>query len=88
MHGGRTGGKSVWLLILFVLAGLVVGGLIGELIPKTPYLNWLNYGDSFGLNSPVSLDLGVLTLQFGFAIKFTIIGIMGMAAAIFLYRRL
>ena len=48
----------------------------------------LAYGSSFGLTSPLVLDLGVLTLQFGFTIRFTIAGLIGIVLAFFLYRRL
>jgi hypothetical protein len=34
------------------------------------------------------LDLGVLTLQFGLTIRFTIAGIIGIILAFFIYRKL
>ena len=81
MKGTRT-----WLLILLMLAGVVIGGFIGEYLGAVSYFSWLRYGSDFGLKSPVILDLGVLTLQFGFTIRFTICGIIGMLVAIVAFR--
>ena len=80
--------KNTWTFILLLLAGVVVGGFIGEYLGNIPYLGWLKYGREFGLTSPVSLDLGVLTVQFGFMIRFTIAGIIGILIAVFAYRKL
>ena len=31
--------------ILFVLAGLVIGGLLGDLASNVEWLNWLSFGE-------------------------------------------
>ena len=49
------GGKNVWVLFLFLLAGIVIGGLLGYYIGRYPYFEWLNFGMPFGLSSPVSV---------------------------------
>ena len=36
--------KSTWMAILFIFAGLVIGGLLGEVAAKVDWLNWLSYG--------------------------------------------
>lgn len=82
-----TRDKSVWLLLVFILSGLVIGGLLGELSKNVDWLWWLSYGDEFGFTSPITLDLSVLKLQFGLTIKISIASIVGMAIAIFIYRR-
>lgn len=80
--------QNIWVLLLLLLAGVVLGGFIASLLGGISGLSWLAYGNSFGLSSPLVLDLGVLTLQFGFTIRFTIAGILGIVLAFFLYRRL
>ncbi len=80
--------KSVWLLLVFILSGLVIGGLLGELSKNVDWLWWLSYGDEFGLTSPLTLDLSVLKIQFGLTIKISIASIIGMAIAIFIYRKI
>ena len=36
--------KGTWICILFILAGLVIGGLIGQLASGVDFLWWLSYG--------------------------------------------
>ena len=44
-----TVGKNNWALLLMLLAGVVLGGFIGQLASNVPFLSWLNYGQTFGL---------------------------------------
>ena len=67
---------------MIILSVIVIGGFIGSLFPST----WLNYGQSFGLSTPLILDLGILSVTFGLSIKITIASILGIAAAVILYR--
>ena len=78
--------KNGWLLLLFILIGIVLGGLIGDLTAGISSLSWLGYGNSFGLTSPLVLDLGVLVLTFALQIKITIASIVGVILAIIIYR--
>ncbi|MDO5403031.1 MAG: DUF4321 domain-containing protein [Eubacteriales bacterium] len=78
--------KNGWLLLLFILIGIVLGGLIGEMAAGVSSLSWLNYGNSFGLTSPLVLDLGVLVVTFALQIKITIASIIGVVLAILIYR--
>ena len=80
--------KNYWTLLLLVLAGIVLGGFIGELTSHVSFLSWLNYGQSFGLSDPLVLNLGILVLTFGLKIKITIAGIIGILIAILIYRLL
>lgn len=79
--------KSTWILILFILAGLVVGGLIGELAGQVDFLWWLSYGKSFGLSSPIQLDLNIAQITFGLMFKINIASIIGLVIAILIYRK-
>ena len=80
--------KNCWVLLLLVLAGVVLGGFLGELASNVSFLSWLSYGQSFGLHKPLVLDLGILVLTFGLTIKITIAGIIGILLAILIYRLL
>ena len=79
--------KNIWILILFVLWGIVVGGLLGDLASKVDFLWWLSYGESFGLSQPIELDLSVIKITFGLMFKINISSIIGMILAIFIYRK-
>jgi len=80
--------KGGWLLILFILCGLVLGGLIGNAASQVDFLWWLSYGDEFGLSSPIELDLGIIKLTFALMVTVNVASILGMIAAIFVYRKI
>lgn len=80
------GTKNGWTLLLLILAGVVLGGFIGSLAAGVPGLDWLNYGQAFGLENPIVLSLGLLVLTFGLTIKITIASIIGIILAILIYR--
>ena len=84
----RRSSQNIWVLVLLMLAGVVLGGFIGNALGGISALSWLGYGSSFGLSSPLVLDLGELTLQFGLTIRFTIAGIIGIVLAFFIYRKM
>lgn len=82
-----TKDKNIWILLIFILSGLVVGGLLGELANQAGGLWWLAYGQSFGLSQPVQLDLSIVSVTFGLMLKINIASIIGMVLAIFIYRK-
>ena len=81
-----SAGKNAWALFLLLLSGIVLGGFIGTLVADIPFLSWLKYGQSFGLENPVVLDLGILVLTFGLSIRITVASIIGVLIAILIYR--
>ena len=74
--------------LLFILAGVVIGGLLGNYLGDLPYMGFLKFGGTFGLSSPLVLDLGILALTFGLTITINIAGIIGMAIAVILFKKL
>ena len=82
-----TRDKNIWILLIFLLSGLVLGGLLGELASQVDFLWWLSYGENFGLTTPIELDLNVITITFGLGFRMNVASIIGMAIAIFVYRK-
>ncbi len=80
--------KNIWVFLIFILSGIVLGGLLGVLAEKVSWLWWLSYGEEFGLTDPVVLDLSVLKITFGLWIKINVASIIGMIIAIFVYRKI
>ena len=80
-----TRDKNIWILILFILSGLVIGGLLGELAGQVDFLWWLSYGQSFGLETPISLNLNIVQITFGLMLN--IASIIGLIIAILIYRK-
>ncbi len=79
--------RNIWILVLFLFAGIVIGGLIGELAGQIDFLWWLGYGKEFGLIEPITADLQVVVLTFGIQFKINIASIVGVAIAIFIYSK-
>ncbi|NLP34908.1 MAG: DUF4321 domain-containing protein [Clostridiales bacterium] len=89
----RTYGKNNWALFLLILSGLVVGSFVGHLVKENSFLSWLNYGINFAIGDTntgdiVSLDLGVLVIQFGIRLKITIASVIGAVASIIIYKKI
>ncbi len=80
--------KGMWILIVFLLSGLVVGGLLGELASHVSWLEWMAYGESFGLTSPFELDLSVIRITFSLTFKISIASIIGLVLAVFIYKKI
>lgn len=80
------GNKNFWILLIFILSGLVLGGLLGEVAGKIEWLWWLGYGQEFGFSTPFVLDLGVLILTLGLIVKINIASIIGLILGVILYR--
>lgn len=80
--------KNIWILMIFILSGLVVGGLLGDLAGNVDFLWWLGYGESFGLTSPLELDLSIIKITFALVFKINISSIIGLILAIFIYKKI
>lgn len=81
----KGAGKNSWALFLLVLAGIVIGSFIAQATAGISFLSWLNFGQRFGITTPVVLDLGILVLTFGLHIKITIGSIIGILIATIIY---
>ncbi len=80
------GRKNFWILLIMLLAGIVLGGFMGQLANGISWLSWLNFGQSFGLDSPLVINFGILIITFGLTIKITMASIIGIAIALIIYR--
>ena len=80
--------KNIWILLIFILSGLVVGGLLGELASRVDWLWWLSYSQSFGLQTPITLDLNIMQITFALMFKISISSIIGLVLAVFIYKKI
>ena len=78
--------RNFWILLIMLLAGIVLGGFMGQMAEGIPWLGWLNFGQSFGLDSPLVVNFGILVITFGLTIKITMASIIGVAIALIMYR--
>jgi hypothetical protein len=82
------GEKRFWLFIIFLFAGIILGGLLGELATNVSFLSWLSYGKSFGLTEPFVLDISILQISFKFLVQLNVASIIGILIAIIVYRKI
>ena len=82
------GRKNFWILLIMLLAGIVLGGFMGQLANGISWLSWLNFGQSFGLDSPLVINFGILVITLGLTIKITMASIIGIAIALIIYRKI
>ena len=80
--------KNIWVFLVFLLSGLVIGGLLGKLASGVSWLWWLSYEQQFGLESPIVLDLSVIKLTFRLMYKINVARIIGMILSIFIYKKI
>ena len=78
--------RNFWILLIMLLAGIVLGGFMRQMAEGIPWLGWLNFGQSFGLDSPLVVNFGILVITFGLTIKITMASIIGVAIALIIYR--
>ena len=83
-----TKDKNIWILLVFILSGLVVGGLLGQLASNVDWLWWLSYSQTFGLQDPIVLDLSVVTITFALMFRISVASIIGMLLAILIYKKI
>ena len=84
--------RGVGLVLLIVVAGLVIGSLLGELaggfLPSGWAHDLVTRGPTIGLTSPATLDLRFLSLTFGLVFKVNLVGVLGIVIAALTLRRL
>ena len=78
-------------MLLVIVAGLVVGSLLGEvlggLLPAGLAQDLIAKGPTIGLTQPASLDLRFLALTFGLSLKVNLVGIVGIVIAALTLRK-
>lgn len=79
-------GKGSFLLILFIITGVILGGLIGNFFGAT--IPFLNYGpEHLGLNN-VEIDLGIIYFQITLLFKVNVASLIGLLLALAIFNRL
>ena len=89
LRGAKS--KGYGMLLLFLMTGAVLGGILGELVSNVDTLaSWSPYLVKTFLVldvPPVSINLYVVKFMLGFALQPNLISILGMIAALLLFKR-
>ncbi len=83
--------RSLGLLLLAIVVGLVFGSLVGELLAQFVSSPWvkdvLTRGPMLGLSPPATLDLRLLAVTLGIVFKVNVVGVIGIVVAVVIIRR-
>ena len=82
-----SGVKKTIAFLFFLLAGIVLGTILGRVCENVSFLSWLAYTLSVGLDtgSPMVLDLIDFKLAFGFTLSVNAAQILCVIIALIVY---
>ncbi|MGI6113097.1 MAG: DUF4321 domain-containing protein [Mahellales bacterium] len=85
MHIRGRSQRNPWTLLLLLLAGLIIGGVVGDILSS--YLPLFNYSYRFGIVEPIGLDLRVIAITFGLVFNLNLGSAIGVVIGIISYMR-
>ncbi|MCL2573982.1 MAG: DUF4321 domain-containing protein [Defluviitaleaceae bacterium] len=85
--------KSIWMIILIALIGLMIGYFVGEFfvhlsqnVDALGFLSLLGHSVRFGLEN-IALNLIFANISFGFTINISVMGVVVMGVFLVIYFR-
>lgn len=83
--------KTPWLLIFFVVVGGLFGGLVAEILraiaPTGPISTLFLENLTLGITHPITVDLYLITMTFGAALKVNLLSVIGVLMGVYIYRQ-
>jgi hypothetical protein len=84
--------KTVGVLLIFILIGGMLGGIFGEILhvmaPNGAIQTIFSSYFSPGINPPLTIDIVLMKLTFGFNIKVNLLSVLGMFLGAYLYKQM
>lgn len=80
--------KNTIILLALIIAGMVIGGVLGDYAGSYRDFEILKKGFEIGLSQPFRLNLGVIDFTLGFMIRVNIASALGILAGIFIYKKI
>ncbi len=78
--------NRTFLLLFYLLAGIIVGSLLAQLFAGVPALSWLAYYAEIGFD-PFTLDLAILNFTFGMRMGINVAQVITISLALFIYSK-
>lgn len=78
--------KNNFVLIVFLLIGLIAGSLAAHLLAPVPGISFLTQSTSIAWEP--QLDLDALKYEIHIQVKISVLSLIGVIAAIWIYRKL
>ncbi|NLK73013.1 MAG: DUF4321 domain-containing protein [Clostridiales bacterium] len=76
---------SIAVLIIFILIGLVIGSIVGELLKGT--IDLFAYGKIIGFK-PFTVDLSFIKFTLGLELNMNLITVVGIIIALIIYKKI
>ena len=86
MAKGKHKRYSLLAILVILIIGVVFGELVTYFTQDIAALNWLSIGHTIGMQSPLVLDLSVITLTIGFTLQINVAVILGILISSLFYR--
>ena len=67
---------------------MVIGGVIGHYMGKSPQFEFLTISKKFGIDEPVVLELGIICLKLGITLDINVASVIGMALGGLAFKKL
>jgi hypothetical protein len=91
--------KNDLRLIIFLILGAVIGSVLNQMLVGLGMPDWVTRTQSVGLNppppperaydyQPAYLDLAIFRVTFGFSLELSFCSVLGLALALFLFKKL
>lgn len=69
--------KNYLAKFFIILMGVILGGLVGEILGSIPGLGFLKTGVQIGITEPITISLMVVEFTIGLIFKINIMSIVG-----------
>jgi len=69
--------KNNLAIFFIILMGIILGGLIGEILGSIPGLGFLKIGVQIGAIEPITISLMVIEFTIGLILKINVMSIVG-----------
>jgi len=69
--------KNYLAKIFIILMGVILGGLVGEILGSIPGLGFLKTGVQIGITEPITISLMVVEFTIGLIFKINVMSIVG-----------
>lgn len=81
--------KRTFLFLFYLLAGIIIGALLANVLVGIPALAWLGYTNTIGFSAanPAVLDLIICKITFGFSMSVSVAQIITISLAMVLYNK-
>lgn len=83
------GFKKGLIFTLFLFMGIFLGSILTEIAQNVPFLSFLTWGKTVGIGvpNPISIDLAVINLSFGFSIQMNLAILLCVIVSLLFYAK-